>query len=80
MAVAEPCVPDPSLAERAGIEWRYLPHSEVRHALRKSDDCTAACGLFVLPASMWLGTGSKREYERVAELRPCRSCVKALSR
>ncbi|MFY1686417.1 hypothetical protein [Plantactinospora sp. WMMB782] len=64
----------------AHVEWRYLPKSQVKHALTRADDCAAMCGLYVLPASMWLGTGSQVEYETVAGLRECRSCVKALGR
>jgi hypothetical protein len=79
VAVVEPRLPTPPV-EPAHVEWRYLPRSEVKHALTQSDHAAAACGLYVLPASMWLGTGSQVEYETVAGLRACRSCVKALGR
>ena len=64
----------------SGVEWRYLPSGRVKHALRRPSDAGAECGLSVLPASEWRGTGSQREYEAVECLPECRSCVKAMSR
>lgn len=63
-----------------GVEWRYLPSGRVKHALRRPSNVGAECGLYTLPASAWLGTGSQAEYERVAVLPECQSCVKAMSR
>lgn len=62
------------------VEWRYLPTGRVRHALAKTDHVGAACGLSVWRAWDWHGTGSQREYETVAGVPECRSCVKAMSR
>ncbi|MEV1315307.1 hypothetical protein AB0J14_04400 [Micromonospora arborensis] len=61
-----------------GLEWRYTPGGQVRHALTRSSDAGAVCGIYLLPASDWLGTGSQGEYERVEALRPCLRCVRKL--
>lgn len=65
------------------VEWRYIPDGQVRHAIvpgMYTATSEAACGIYVTPASSWLGTGSQSEYERVKQLRPCRSCLAAIER
>jgi hypothetical protein len=65
------------------VEWRYIAGGNVRHAIVPglyTSTSEAACGLYVVPASSWLGTGSQEEYERAEGLRPCRSCLAAIER
>jgi hypothetical protein len=55
-------------------DWRYTPHGRLVHALSLGN-AGAACGVTVLPAEEWRGTGSQDEYERAAQLPPCPRCV-----
>jgi hypothetical protein len=57
-------------------EWRYLKQGKVRHALPFSAARRATCGLELWRGEDWYGTGSQKEYERVAELPKCKNCVK----
>jgi hypothetical protein len=58
-----------------GFEWRYLPSGRVKHALFSSSDTGAVCGIYTIPASNWLGTGTQHEYERLETLEPCKRCI-----
>lgn len=57
-----------------------MPRGRVRHALVSPTMGEALCGFGVRAATGWLGTGSQAEYERLAELPVCRSCVLAAAR
>ncbi|MFC0504272.1 hypothetical protein [Micromonospora costi] len=62
----------------SGVEWRYTPAGRVKHALRHSRDAVAVCGVGLLPASEWRGTGGQAEYELVARLPMCQRCAHAI--
>lgn len=58
-------------------EWRYVRGGRCTHALKRSLDLTARCG--VSPSWFelfrWRGTGSQVEYETAAVLPRCKRCV-----
>jgi hypothetical protein len=54
--------------------WYYTRRGTVRHALPYANANVAACGTSGWIGG-WYGTGSQAEYERTAELPPCKRCV-----
>lgn len=60
-------------------EWRYLPSGSVVHALTRSSDAGAVCGVYALPASDWRGTGSQVEYEIAKRLPCCKKCLRKVA-
>ena len=62
---------------RDRYEWRFTVGGTVVHALVRSGDNRALCGVNRWPARFWLGTGSQGEYETAARLPECGKCVNA---
>lgn len=62
--------------ESSRWEWRYLPTGKVKHLLANVSDAAAMCGVYTLPSSVWRGTGSQDEYERLEQLPECRLCLR----
>lgn len=62
---------------RSLSNWRYLATGKVVHALNRTHDRGAVCGVDAWP-SEWLGTGNQREYERADDLPLCRRCLRKL--
>lgn len=68
-------------APAAPVVWRYLYRGEVCHALLLRGSRygrTAACGWSARYREDWLGDGTQRQRERLAELRECVRCVRRL--
>lgn len=63
------------------MEWRYLPGGAVVHALWRSGDFRALCGVLPAwwaPGYAWRGTGTQDEYETAASLPRCKRCTQSL--
>lgn len=63
-----------------GIEWRYTHTGSVVHALTYLGSIgalahVAVCGMSPSWFNDWLGSGDQDEYERAAQLPPCRRCL-----
>lgn len=54
--------------------WRYTRTGTVKHALSYAAAAVAQCGVSPAWFEGWYGTGTQTEYERVAELPPCKRC------
>jgi hypothetical protein len=62
----------------AGEGWRYTGNGSVRHFLPNRPHTaawTAWCGLW-MAEEFWRGTGSQEEYERLASLPKCLTCMR----
>lgn len=56
-------------------EWRYTPQGRLLHAIRHVSDYAALCGVSVVAAAAWHGTGTQDEYEHAGVLPKCPRCI-----
>lgn len=69
---------------RSAVTWRYMPgqYVMVKHALRVSSmnftghADVSLCGMWPWGNTNWMGTGRQAEYDRLASLRECKTCLK----
>lgn len=60
--------------------WRYTRAGRVRHLVHEAQQWTV-CDRDADPfGGGWYGTGSQAEYERCAELPPCKKCLREVPR
>jgi len=68
---------DLELPEGGELEWRYTTTGSKRHLVNVFfRSASTVCGIQAWTFDYWLGAGSQEEYEKVASLPNCRSCVR----
>ena len=66
---------DPELSP--AYDWRATAGGGRKHVVNTASKHVAAlCGVSVWTFDRWYGTGSQKEYEKLEQLDPCKSCLK----